>query len=85
MHTYAHTHTPIYIYIYIYIYVYIYTHTHTHTNMQAEAERRKRAQILDSEAEQMSDINIAEGRKQSQVCVPLFSVIHIYVHTHIQE
>jgi regulator of protease activity HflC (stomatin/prohibitin superfamily) len=36
-------------------------------DQQAEAERRKRAQILDSEAEQLSDINIAEGRKQAQV------------------
>lgn len=36
-------------------------------DQQAEAERRKRAHILDSEAEQLSDINIAEGRKQAQV------------------
>jgi regulator of protease activity HflC (stomatin/prohibitin superfamily) len=34
---------------------------------QAEAERRKRAAILDSEAEQLSEINIAEGRKKAQV------------------
>jgi len=38
---------------------------------QAEAERRKRAHILDSEAEQMADINIAEGRKRSQVIAKL--------------
>ena len=31
------------------------------------AERRKRAHILDSEAEQLSDVNIATGRKQAQV------------------
>jgi len=30
-------------------------------------QRRKRAHILDSEAEQLSDINIAQGRKQAQV------------------
>jgi len=36
-------------------------------DQQAEAERRKRAHILDSEAEQFSDINIAQGRKQAQV------------------
>mmetsp|Transcript_5629 Transcript_5629/g.13159 ORF Transcript_5629/g.13159 Transcript_5629/m.13159 type:complete len:392 (+) Transcript_5629:93-1268(+) len=36
-------------------------------DQQAEAERRKRAQILDSEAEQFSEINIAEGRKRAQV------------------
>mmetsp|Transcript_9398 Transcript_9398/g.14825 ORF Transcript_9398/g.14825 Transcript_9398/m.14825 type:complete len:437 (+) Transcript_9398:32-1342(+) len=36
-------------------------------DQQAEAERRKRAHILDSEAEQLSDINIAQGRKQAQV------------------
>lgn len=36
-------------------------------DQQAEAERRKRAHILDSEAEQLSDINIAMGRKQAQV------------------
>jgi regulator of protease activity HflC (stomatin/prohibitin superfamily) len=36
-------------------------------DQQAEAERRKRAHVLDSEAEQLSDINIAEGRKRAQV------------------
>lgn len=36
-------------------------------SLQAEAERRKRAAILDSEAEQLSEINIAEGRKKAQV------------------
>mmetsp|Transcript_35884 Transcript_35884/g.73736 ORF Transcript_35884/g.73736 Transcript_35884/m.73736 type:complete len:393 (-) Transcript_35884:36-1214(-) len=36
-------------------------------DQQAEAERRKRAQVLDSEAEQLSEINIAEGRKRAQV------------------
>ncbi|EKX41754.1 hypothetical protein GUITHDRAFT_141750 [Guillardia theta CCMP2712] len=36
-------------------------------DQQAEAERRKRAHILDSEAEQFSEINIAEGRKRAQV------------------
>ena len=36
-------------------------------DQQAEAERRKRAHILDSEAEQLSDVNIATGRKQAQV------------------
>eukprot|EP00871_Galdieria_phlegrea_P003006 jgi/Galph1/3706/GphlegSOOS_G2319.1 len=35
--------------------------------LQAEAERRKRAQILDSEGEQQSEINIAEGRKRSTI------------------
>ncbi|KAK4528007.1 hypothetical protein GAYE_SCF47G5941 [Galdieria yellowstonensis] len=35
--------------------------------LQAEAERRKRAQILDSEGEQQSDINIAEGRKRATI------------------
>lgn len=35
--------------------------------LQAEAERRKRAQILDSEAEKQSDINVAEGHKRSVI------------------
>lgn len=36
-------------------------------DMQAEAERRKRAEILDSEGERQSFINVAEGKKQSIV------------------
>mmetsp|Transcript_10979 Transcript_10979/g.33676 ORF Transcript_10979/g.33676 Transcript_10979/m.33676 type:complete len:377 (-) Transcript_10979:2177-3307(-) len=35
--------------------------------LQAEAERRKRAQILDSEAEKQSDVNVAEGNKRSLI------------------
>mmetsp|Transcript_19063 Transcript_19063/g.27620 ORF Transcript_19063/g.27620 Transcript_19063/m.27620 type:complete len:363 (+) Transcript_19063:103-1191(+) len=35
--------------------------------LQAEAERRKRAQILDSEAEMQSDINVAQGHKTSMI------------------
>lgn len=31
--------------------------------LQAEAERRKRAQILESEGQRQSKINVAEGRK----------------------
>lgn len=31
--------------------------------MQAEAERRKRAQILESEGQRQSKINVAEGEK----------------------
>lgn len=36
-------------------------------DMQAEAERRKRAEVLQSEAERQSDINIAEGQKRSAI------------------
>ena len=36
-------------------------------DMQAEAERKKRAQILDSEGAQQSDINIAEGQRQAVI------------------
>jgi len=35
--------------------------------LQAEAERRKRAQILESEADKQSAINVAEGEKQRQI------------------
>ncbi|XP_020591396.1 stomatin-like protein 2, mitochondrial isoform X2 [Phalaenopsis equestris] len=35
--------------------------------MQAEAERRKRAQVLESEGERQSNINIADGRKSSVI------------------
>ncbi|KAK8913774.1 hypothetical protein KSP39_PZI023442 [Platanthera zijinensis] len=35
--------------------------------MQAEAERRKRAQVLDSEGERQSNINIADGKKSSVI------------------
>ncbi|KAI4338068.1 hypothetical protein L6164_016421 [Bauhinia variegata] len=35
--------------------------------MQAEAERRKRAQILESEGERQSNINIADGRKSAVI------------------
>ncbi|KAL1206573.1 Hypersensitive-induced response protein 3 [Cardamine amara subsp. amara] len=35
--------------------------------MQAEAERRKRAQILESEGERQSHINIADGKKSSVI------------------
>jgi len=35
--------------------------------MQAEAERKKRAQILDSEAEQQSNINIAQGMQRARI------------------
>jgi len=35
--------------------------------LQAEAERRKRANILDSEGEMQSEINLAEGRKTSTI------------------
>eukprot|EP00898_Chlorokybus_atmophyticus_P005524 jgi/Chlat1/5973/Chrsp4S06186 len=35
--------------------------------MQAEAERRKRAQILDSEGDMQSSINVAEGKKKSVI------------------
>ncbi|KAF6002436.1 Stomatin-like protein 2, mitochondrial [Cyanidiococcus yangmingshanensis] len=35
--------------------------------LQAEAERRKRAQILDSEGEKESEINVAEGQKRSKI------------------
>ncbi|RLN95692.1 hypothetical protein BBJ28_00016750 [Nothophytophthora sp. Chile5] len=36
-------------------------------DMQAEAERRKRAEILDSEGERQSYINVAEGKKRAAV------------------
>ena len=36
-------------------------------DLQAEAERRKRAEILDSEGERQSFINVAEGKKQAQI------------------
>lgn len=36
-------------------------------DMQAEAERRKRAQILDSEAEQKAEMNIAAGLKSAAI------------------
>ncbi|KAG0588807.1 hypothetical protein KC19_2G270400 [Ceratodon purpureus] len=35
--------------------------------MQAEAERRKRAQVLESEGERQSHINIADGKKNSVI------------------
>lgn len=35
--------------------------------MQAEAERQKRAQILQSEGDQASEINIAQGRREAQI------------------
>lgn len=35
--------------------------------MQASAERRKRAQILESEGQRQSQVNIAEGKKQAAV------------------
>lgn len=35
--------------------------------MQAEAERRKRAQVLESEGERQSHINIADGKKSSAI------------------
>lgn len=35
--------------------------------MQAEAERKKRAQILESEAEQQSNINIAQGMQKARI------------------
>ena len=35
--------------------------------LQAEAERRKRAAILSSEGERISNINVAEAEKQSQM------------------
>ena len=35
--------------------------------MQVEAERKKRAAILESEGIKTADINIAEGKKQSQI------------------
>ncbi|KAK4535280.1 hypothetical protein CDCA_CDCA04G1305 [Cyanidium caldarium] len=35
--------------------------------LQAEAERRKRAQILDSEGEKESEINVAEGQKRATI------------------
>lgn len=35
--------------------------------LQAEAERRKRAQILDSEGEQQSEINVADGHKRATI------------------
>ncbi|OVA19945.1 Band 7 protein [Macleaya cordata] len=35
--------------------------------MQAEAERRKRAQVLESEGERQSHINIADGKKSSVI------------------
>ncbi|KAI4363709.1 hypothetical protein MLD38_019892 [Melastoma candidum] len=35
--------------------------------MQAEAERKKRAQILESEGERQSNINIADGRKSAVI------------------
>jgi regulator of protease activity HflC (stomatin/prohibitin superfamily) len=35
--------------------------------LQAEAERRKRAQILDSEGEKESEINVAEGQKRAKI------------------
>jgi len=39
----------------------------TAMEMQAEAERRKRALILDSEGEQMAEVNLANGKKMSTV------------------
>lgn len=36
-------------------------------DLQAEAERQKRKQILQSEGERQSDVNIAEGRKRATV------------------
>ncbi|KAK8516121.1 hypothetical protein V6N13_025645 [Hibiscus sabdariffa] len=35
--------------------------------MQAEAERKKRAQILESEGERQSNVNIADGRKSAVI------------------
>ncbi|KAH7668410.1 Stomatin/HflK/HflC family protein [Dioscorea alata] len=35
--------------------------------MQAEAERRRRAQVLESEGERQSNINIADGKKNSVI------------------
>ncbi|MBA0796098.1 hypothetical protein Gohar_006896, partial [Gossypium harknessii] len=35
--------------------------------MQAEAERKKRAQVLESEGERQSNINIADGRKSAVI------------------
>jgi regulator of protease activity HflC (stomatin/prohibitin superfamily) len=35
--------------------------------MQVEAERKKRAQILESEGNRESAINVAEGQKRSQI------------------
>ncbi|KAG0464040.1 hypothetical protein HPP92_020109 [Vanilla planifolia] len=35
--------------------------------MQAEAERRKRAQVLESEGERQSNINIADGKKNAVI------------------
>merc|ERR1719394_246067 len=35
--------------------------------MQAEAERKKRAQILESEAEQQSAVNLASGQQQARI------------------
>ena len=35
--------------------------------MQAEAERRKRAQVLESEGLQQSNINVADGEKTSTI------------------
>ncbi|CAA6673696.1 unnamed protein product [Spirodela intermedia] len=35
--------------------------------MQAEAERRKRAQVLESEGERQSNINIADGKKSAVI------------------
>lgn len=36
--------------------------------LQAEAERRKRAQILDSEGQRQSRINVSEGEKAQVGC-----------------
>jgi hypothetical protein len=55
---YIHIHTYIHTYVYIHTYIRIYIHTYIHIY---------RAHILDSEAERLADINIAEGRKQAQV------------------
>ena len=35
--------------------------------LQAEAERKKRASILASEGERISNVNLAEAEKQSQI------------------
>jgi regulator of protease activity HflC (stomatin/prohibitin superfamily) len=35
--------------------------------MQAEAERRRRAEVLQSEGDKLSAINVAEGRRQAAV------------------
>lgn len=40
---------------------------HEAMQMQVEAERKKRAAILESEGIREADINVAEGKKRSQV------------------